>query len=126
MKAVAILGFLVLNLAAADLKTSTMTVRVVPEVLVSVRGTESVSVRIRLSDSARARMWIGDNCSIPPADSHTIGKSGEYEIPIEVLPGSGRMVCLLSEVDGLMELAPLFVPRVADPVLCINSTCSKI
>jgi hypothetical protein len=126
MKAITILALLAMNLAAADSKSSIITVRVVPEVAISVKGMESVGVRIRLSPMAKAQLWIGDNCSNPPAASHIIGQSGTYEVPMALLPGVGRMVCLISAVDGLIETAPLLAPRLADSVRCADSTCSAI
>lgn len=55
MKAIAILALAAFDLAAADSKPSTMTVRVVPEVVVSVQGMQSVGLKIRLSEMAKAQ-----------------------------------------------------------------------
>lgn len=120
---IAVLGVVAVHLMAADWKPSAVTVRVEPEVLVSVHGTQSVGVMIRLSPGSTAKLWIGDNCSTPLAAGFSIGKSGTYEVPIAQLPGSGRMVCLVSAADGLLETVPLLVPRAADAVQCTNSTC---
>jgi hypothetical protein len=65
LKAIAILALAAFDLAAADSKPSTMMVRVVPEVVVSVQGMHAVGVKIRLKEMAKAQLWIGDNCSIP-------------------------------------------------------------
>jgi hypothetical protein len=98
-------------------------VRVGPEALVTVNGTQSVAVRIRLSAGATAQVWIGDTCSAPFPAGHSIGQSGLYEIPIALLPGSGGMICLVSAQDGLAEGVPMLAPKAADAVRCTNSTC---
>jgi len=123
MRPLAVLGVVAVQLMAADAKHSAIAVRVGPEVLVSVNGNQSVSVRIRLSPAAKAQLWIGDNCSIPLAAGYGIGQSGMYEVPIAVVPGSGRMICLTSAEDGLMEGVPLMAPKASDPMRCTNSTC---
>jgi len=123
MRPLALIAMVAVQLMAADSKPSAITVRVPPEVLVSVSGTQSVAVRIRLSPGAKAQLWISDNCSIPLPAGYGIGQSGMFEIPIALLPGGGRMVCLMSAQDGLMESVPLIVPKASDPVRCTNSTC---
>jgi len=90
---------------------------------VSVQGSASVGVKIRLSEVATAQLWIGHDCSAPPNSTHTIEQSGTYAIPISRLPGNGGMVCLISAEDGLMQAVPLHVPNVAESVRCTNSTC---
>ena len=115
-----------ISLAASDSKSTAISVRVVPEVLISVNGTESVGVKIRLSEIGKAQVWIGDNCSSPLADSTTIEHSGVYQIPLATLPGSGRMVCLASQVDGLMQGVALLVPRGAAAPQLTGSTLSLI
>jgi hypothetical protein len=113
MKVISILAFAVLNLAAADSKSQTVSVKIVPEVAVSLQGADSVSVKIRLSEMGKAQLWIADSCSMPLAGSKTIEKSGTFEIPLSTLPGAGRAVCLVSVVDGLTEMVPLLAPRAA-------------
>lgn len=123
MKAIAAFALFMLSAGAADHKTAAISVLVVPEAMLSVQGADIVGVRIRLSQSAKAQVWIGDNCLVPLPNSRSIGQSGEYNIALSTLPGTGRMVCLLSATDGLAKSAPLPRARIADAVRCENSTC---
>ena len=123
MKLIATLTLLALSANAADHKVTSIFVRVVPEAVVSVQGTTTVSVRIRLSQAGAAQVWVGDNCATPLPNSQVIRQSGEYSFPLATVPGTGKRVCLTSAIDGLFESAPLPVARTADVVTCTNNTC---
>ncbi|HEY2014074.1 MAG TPA: hypothetical protein VGH38_11275 [Bryobacteraceae bacterium] len=120
-KNIVLSGVLALGLMASDSKPVSLVVRVAPELAVSQEGADSIGIKIRLSELARAQLWIADNCSTPLPDSSTISHSGEYRIPISTLPGSGRMVCLFSNLGAMREAIPLISPVAA--IHCSNGTC---
>ena len=64
-------------------------------------------IAARLSEGSEAQVWLGEDCSRGTTASHTISDSGAYEIPLSTLPGTGRMVCLLSAADGLADAVSL-------------------
>jgi len=122
MRAVLLLAVLAGNLVAADSRSVSLWVRVIPDALVTAQGSDMVGVKIRLSAIAQAQLWIADSCTVASPASRPIPESGTYAIPISTLPGTGHMVCLASPADGLLESAPLNSP-VLEAVHCTNSTC---
>src|SRR5579863_598109 len=90
MRAIATLAMLSLPALAADYKATTISVRYAPAAEVSVRGTDSVGLRIRLSQGSKAQVWIADNCFTPQASGFIVGQSGEYSISLSTIPGTGR------------------------------------
>jgi hypothetical protein len=107
MRTVALFALLAAGLMAADSKSTTLTIRVAPEALVTMEGTETVSVKIRLSAKSQAQLWIADSCSAPPGASQTIAQSGSYTIPVATLSGTGSLVCLSDASDGILTSVPL-------------------
>jgi hypothetical protein len=120
LKAVVILMLFAIDMVSADSISTTLSVRIMPQVVLSMQG-EVVAVRIRLSDMGKAEVWMADSCAIPLADSKIIARSGTYEIALSTLSGTGRLLCLHSAIDGLSESAPL-----PQSFRCPDATCSSI
>jgi len=67
---------------------SLLSVRAMPEAAVTLRGTDMVSVRIRLSAMSHAQLWIADSCSVPSAASRAIPQFSTYAILCDSYLGS--------------------------------------
>jgi len=122
MRLVVLLAVLASDLLSADSKAVSLLVRVMPQAVVTMQGPDIVGVTIRLSAMSQAQLWIAASCSVPSAAGRTIAQSGTYVFPVSTLSGTGRLVCLSSAMDGLLESAALIVP-ILEAARCANSTC---
>jgi hypothetical protein len=96
-------------LFAAASKSTLVSVSIKPEVVLSTEGASAVTVRIRLSPSASARLWIAESCTDDAGAGYMLTQSGEYHILLSALRGTGGVACLISASDGLnaeTRLAP--------------------
>ena len=113
------------GLLAAEHKSVAISVSVKPEVVLSMEGGSSVRVKIRLSPSASAQLWIADSCTADGRAVHVVPQSGEYHIPISELSGNGSMACLISMLDGLSAEVPVS-PKPGLPTTQISSEVRTI
>ena len=95
------------GLFAADSRSALISVSVKPEVALAIGGSSTVTVRIRLSPSSTARLWIADSCTTDAGASYLLTQSGEYHIPLSALGGTGKVACLTSVSDGMNAQVPL-------------------
>jgi hypothetical protein len=122
MKIIILFAACALSLFGADSRAVSLTARFGPEVLATA-GSDSVSLRIRLSVGAAAQVWIADICSSTSAGARLIAQSGDYNLPISTLPGTGRSFCVSSLADGLFESVPLMAPVAASAMRCTGTDC---
>ncbi len=96
------------SLAASQRGSSTLSVTIRPEVLLTSRA-NTVNLKIRLSEGASAQLWIADACAVSAVSvaMYTVSESGTYQIPVSSLAGSGKNVCL-SSTDGLTSMTGNF------------------
>ena len=95
-----------MSLLGADSRSALINVSVKPEVLLSSTAQSNIHVRIRLSPSASARIWIADSCAASAVAGYLITSSGEYDIPLSALNGTGSTICLAAALDGLTAQVP--------------------
>jgi hypothetical protein len=88
-------------LSAAEHRTASLTISVNPAVVLSVEGTSSLGVKIRISSAVSAYLWIADACTATTSAPFVVAQSGEYHIPLSALHGSGSLACLSALLDGL-------------------------
>lgn len=88
-------------LFAAEHRSASLTVSVRPQVVLSIEGSSNIKVKIRLSPSSSAHLWIADTCTAPASAPFVLAQSGEYHIPVSALNGTGGLVCVTAVLDGL-------------------------
>lgn len=89
------------TLYAADAKSGSISIFVKPAIVVTSAGPSAVQVKLRLSASSSAQVWISDTCVPDGTATQVLSQSGEYTIPLAVIKGTGSMVCVVSVLDGL-------------------------
>jgi hypothetical protein len=86
-----------------------MIVRVQPEAVLTLRGPEQATVKIRLPRGGQAFVWTSDSCAAGPGEAaYRITVSGTHLVPLQ---GAGRVACL-SAPSGTLRAVRSPVPQI--------------